>query len=451
MKNICVKGYINYEGEGYTFSYEDKKLNLINKENKQSFFSEYKYVDSFKGFTVDGFDIIFYINNHIYYKDGCYICSPRCIIFSRNNEYRLDKIKFDALRISGGTINRFYSNRNMIGFAPEEKECFKFKNIKETISEEIVNLNGEDAKVELSIMEPGWKDDGIIIFNNYDSLLRIKYSSGKDYNSTIKDLNSVDKFFKFCANRVNISFDEIFLEIKNENGKYDKVAEINIPYMIDNEINKSMLDYIVFNGHLNDVFEFLDNSDYIFSIIPDNNKSFGTISNKDYCAGFSCFESIYQYIHGNDEEEKKNKEEIILNEVKKEILPLLENVEQKYKGNNKIKREFVKRFINIICKANLKLEKCIINELENNDFIIESVYYKRRNEIKENGINESVIKAVEDRDNITHNNTVKLDSISIGIYEIILKLNFVMILEYIGVTRDIYEEKISQLGLLNII
>ena len=111
----------------------------------------------------------------------------------------------------------------------------------------------------------------------------------------------------------------------------------------------------------------------------------------------------------------------------------------------------MKRFINIILKANLKLEKCIIKELENNDFIIESIYYKRRDEIKENGINKSVIKAVQDRDDITHNNTVKLDNISIGIYEMILKLNFVMILEYIGVSRDIYEKKLSHLGLLNII
>ena len=67
MKNIYVKGYINYENTSYTFSYENKKLTLINIENKQSFFSEYKYVEFFKGFTVDGFDILFYINNDIYY------------------------------------------------------------------------------------------------------------------------------------------------------------------------------------------------------------------------------------------------------------------------------------------------------------------------------------------------------------------------------------------------
>ena len=42
MKNIFVKGYINYENDRYTFSYEDKKLTLINVENKQTFFQQYK-------------------------------------------------------------------------------------------------------------------------------------------------------------------------------------------------------------------------------------------------------------------------------------------------------------------------------------------------------------------------------------------------------------------------
>ena len=451
MKNIYVKGYINYENTSYTFSYENKKLTLINIENKQSFFSEYKYVEFFKGFTVDGFDILFYINNDIYYKNGCYICSPRCIIFLRNSEYILEEIKFDTLRISGGTLNRFYSNRKMIKFDPKEKDNFKFRDIQETVTEEIVNLNDKVTKFELSIMKPDWIDDGIITFYNYDSLLRIKYDSKQDYKEIIKDLNSVDKFFKFSANRIDISFDDIYLEMKNEDDKYDKAAEIIIPYMIDNEVNKDMLDYTVFNGHLNDAFKFLNKSNYIFSIIPDNNKAFETISNKDYCAAFSCFESIYQYIHGNDEKVKKTKDEIILDEVKKELLPLLENAEQKYKGNNKIKRDFIKRFQDIICKANLKLEKCITNELENNDFIVESIYYKTRNEIKENGINKSIAKAVKDRDDITHNNTVKLDNISVGIYQMILKLNFVMILEYIGVSRDIYEKELNHLGLVNII
>lgn len=65
---------------------------------------------------MDGFDIVFYINNSIYYKDDSFICSPRCIFISRNNVYNPIDMKFDALRFSGGITNRFYINRNMIEF-----------------------------------------------------------------------------------------------------------------------------------------------------------------------------------------------------------------------------------------------------------------------------------------------------------------------------------------------
>ena len=60
MRKVFIKGYINYDNENYTFIYEDEKLTLISVENHQTFFNEYKYVDEFIGFTVDGFDIVFY-------------------------------------------------------------------------------------------------------------------------------------------------------------------------------------------------------------------------------------------------------------------------------------------------------------------------------------------------------------------------------------------------------
>ena len=229
------------------------------------------------------------------------------------------------------------------------------------------------------------------------------------------------------------------------------MESIYVPYMTEGQINKDMINYDIVQDHLNDIFKFLDSSDYIFSIIPENNKVFENISNKDYCAAFSCFESIYQYVKSNSEDTIEIKEELALKELQEELLPLLDSIDEKYKGNNKTKRDFIKRFKNIINTANLKLEKCIIKELEQNDFIIESIYYERRDEIKEKGISESVMKAVSDRDNITHNNTIKLDNISIGIYEMISKMNYVMIFNYAGISKEKYANKIVQLGLTNII
>lgn len=78
---------------------------------------------------MDGFDIVFYINR-IYYKDGSFICSPRCIFISRNKVYNLIEMKFDALRFSGGLINRFFSNRNMIEFDSNEKDHLNLRSKK---------------------------------------------------------------------------------------------------------------------------------------------------------------------------------------------------------------------------------------------------------------------------------------------------------------------------------
>ena len=450
MKEVYIKGYVKYKDEDYTFIYEDNKLTLVSIKNKITMFNEYKFIEEFKGYTVDGFNIIFYINKNIYYKNGCFICSPRCIIIARDRTFELANMKFKTLRISGGVINRFYSNRNMIDFN-EDSLDLKFKKVEETISEEMVCLNKEQSSFEFSIIKPGWKYDGIVSFDNYDSLLRIKYSSEKDYKAIIKDLNVVDKFFKFCTNRINISFDKIFIEKINKDDKFENVAEIIVPYMTEKETNKDMLDYPIFKDHLNDIFNFLDNCDYIFSIIPDNDKEFASISNKTYCAAFSCFESIYQYINEKEKEVGTTKEEIALAEVKEDLIPLLEEVEKEYIGKSRFKRDLLERFIHLISTANLKLEKNIKNELEKNIFIIESIYYKRRDEIKQNGLFQSVIKAVKDRDDITHNKTIKLDSTSIGIYEMISKLNYVMIFNHVRISKDIYSPKIQHLGLSNII
>lgn len=405
----------------------------------------------FVGNTLDGFDIIF-ILIIIYIITLVFIFVHQDVfILSMRKSIKLDELQFNTIRFSGGIVNRFYSNRIMIEFDPKSEGNFKYKNIEETVLCENVNINGMDSIFEFSIMLPGWKDDGVITFNNYDSLLRIKYSSTKGYSEIIKDLSTIDSFFKFCANRVNISFNKINLEIKNDDGKYEIVANVYVPYMIDGQINRYMINYDIVQDHLNDIFKFLDSSDYIFSIIPENNKVFESISNKDYCAAFSCFESIYQYVKSNSEDTTEIKEELALKEVQAELLPLLDSIDEKYKGNDKTKRDFVKRFKNIINTANLKLEKCIIKELEQKDFIMESIYYERRDEIKEKGISESVMKAVSDRDNITHNNTIKLDNISIGIYEMISKINYAMIFNYVGISKEKYANKIVRLGLTNII
>ncbi|MBQ2938677.1 MAG: hypothetical protein IJE05_07440 [Clostridia bacterium] len=60
---------------------------------------------------------------------------------------------------------------------------------------------------------------------------------------------------------------------------------------------------------------------------------------------------------------------------------------------------------------------------------------------------EVYIKGISDRDDITHNKTIKLDNISIGIYEIVSKLNYIMILNYIGIA--VIQTQVLQNNIMN--
>ncbi len=450
MNKIYLRGYIDYNNEKYTFVYEDKKLTLMAVENKFTFFKEYKYVKEFNGITEERYNVIFYIDDNIYYKNGCYICSPVCILISLNTNYSIVDLKIDTLNFSGGIINRFYSNQKMISFNLKENRRPNFKKVEETISKENVILNKNELIFELSISEPGWKNDGIITFDNYNSLLKVKYSHKKDYDSVIDDIRTINTFFEVCSNRKNISYDDVFLETKDCNGKNIMIAKIILPYMEVLDTTKEMLDYDILKNHLSNMFEFLDKCNYIASGIPDQENEMTFLRVRDYCYMFSCFEGIYEYIHSNNKE-NTTKEDTKLEDVKKEILPLLVILDEKYKGVDGTKRKFIKRFMNIIANANLKLEKCINNELKENEFVLNSIYYTLREDIESNGISNSISKAIKDRDNITHSHIVKLDNISLGIYELLRKLNYVMMLQCIGLSKEIYSEKIMFLGMNGII
>ncbi len=89
-------------------------MTLISLKCQPKFFNEYRYINYLEGLTLDGFEIVFYVNSEIYYKSSCYICSSRCIFISQNKEYCLSEMKFSSLKFTGATLNRFYSNRNLI-------------------------------------------------------------------------------------------------------------------------------------------------------------------------------------------------------------------------------------------------------------------------------------------------------------------------------------------------
>ena len=458
MQKIYLRGYIEYNKRKYTFNFEEKKLVLISTENEITFFEGHQYVDFFEGQTLDGFDVVFHIKNKIYYKDGCYICFPRSILIVKEDYLRISELNFDSIKIVGGNINRFYSNKKMISYNKKEYKKnninnFVFKNEEETKLKETVCINGTKTLFELFIQHPRWKDDGSYNFGQFDSSVRINYNYAVNYKKVIQDIAKTERMFQFCANRNNIVFENIFLEIQDSENKHKSVAEIIVPYMIENDVSKYMINYDTLSGHISNLIEILNNSNYVLSIIPNDESEHNTITNKDYCAVFSCFQFVNNYKKSESfDETKEDKYEESLNEIKDEILAFLEEKDQEYYGKDRRKRGYIKSFINMVNVSNLKLEKSIVKELVERQYLIETLNnYEIKEKINKMGLQESTEYAVRIRDYITHNNIVNLDEVAIGMYQIITRLNYAIILEKAEIEKVKVEKIIRFLTQKNVI
>ena len=452
MKKVYFKGYINYKNDNYTFSYNNGRLELIKVKHTLSPINQYIYIDYLKGFTIDGFDIIFYINKKCHFWNESYTCMPQIIFVSNDSSMNLSDSKFDSLCFIGGSINRFYSNRNMIKLKDDVELSqgieFEFKSPEETKISEKATIDGINLEFELSNVKPGWRDDGIFTFDEYNSMLRLKYDKSISIEALVPNIISIQKLMQFCSNRKIITFNTVHIESKNIDGKFEKKVLVFIPPIEDNEINKYMIEYDTISGNINQIFEYFNKSEYVLENIPRDNKEFNIISNKDFSSSVSCFQATYNIVNANKNVDSSNEE---LNELKLELQKLFDNLNQKYTGVSSRKRKYLSRFNHIIQSSDLKIENILISEIKEHDYLLECLNYKFRDKINELGIEASCEQSISKRDDITHEDLVELNEIDVGIYFLIVKLNYIMILEYCNVDKEKIKKCIEHLSIREII
>lgn len=431
-------GYINYNERTYTFHYKDDFLTLIivnpNKESQEDWFygwNQYEKVEYFKGFTSDGFEIYFYINDTIRKWNGTYRCFPKIMIISKNQKVLLSETKYKTLKFTGGIVNKFYSNRKIFDNWVDNiinNRTIKFKNLKETVSAENICIDSKKAIFEISVTQPGLSDNGSIKIGNIDSIIRIIYKKEWKVENILNSVLKMRDLFFFCLNRRYFSFDKISLEIKNEDDKYVEVANVYIPNSEDIKEPKYMLSYQLIEGNVNKLLKILDEVKYITYKIPKDDKEYTSVTATSYANTFSAFQSIYNYCNKNNILEKD-----IYKETKAEIIDELIKLSEKYRDKNGKKRKIIKRYINLIDKkTDFKLETMINNELNNHNFILESLPDQRYKDILENS-EEVIIDAVESRDLITHDDVFAPRDVDIAVYLVLERLIHILILKKIGV------------------
>ena len=75
------------------------------------------------------------------------------------------------------------------------------------------------------------------------------------------------------------------------------------------------------------------------------------------------------------------------------------------------------------------------NEFAKNEYLIEVLNCDIKKAVMQKGIKDSISYAIENRDYIAHENTVNFDDVSVGVYQIIYRLNYIMILTYVGIDK----------------
>ena len=442
-------GYIDYNHKIYTFTYKDKLLTMILSDpnfDDSWFFNSPENVDYFKGYTSQGKEIYFYIDNDITKFGGIIKCFPKIVIYSTNSNYSLSKTKYCSMKFSGGVINNFYSNRHIFDGSIDNK-VIKFKELEQAKKEENIIIDNKKAIFQISVSYPSIHYGTGITIGNINSTIRLIYNKPWKSVDLIKSILKIDDLLFFCMNRRCFDFDKIYLELRNEEGKFFNAAEIYVPYEKNEDIPKNMIDYLSIEGKLNKLLKILDNVNYLTYSIPADRKEFISITATNYSNIFSAFQSLYNYCYSKKDIVYDENE---FDELKDEIINSLKLLSDKYKGVNAKKRKYVDKYINIVKQSNLTLEHMIIQEIEKYNHVLRDLPDKKYISIM-NNYSEIVKDAVHDRDMITHSDVFAPSDSDIAVYLTIKRLIYAMVLKKIGLSKSEVKNKISYLNSMKVI
>lgn len=448
MEKIKIKGYITLSEKKYTFLYEKDRLSVLSCDEEYTILDYLKNITILEGITTFHSRVLFMINKEVRYSNGYFETYPDYVIFINNNVKEVP-IEIDAIKFEGGDITRFYTNKRIIenDIMDIPTTELKLKDPKETVSTEICNINGKEVKLEFSVSKPGFIYDGKIKFEDINSNLRIKYKSKVDYLMAIKDVDMIERLFKLACVSSKYTFGKIDIEIMNEDKKYERIGNIYIPRMNQTSSIQNIFSYDFFEGKFNNLFNEIDKFEYIYEIISERRKNKSNITEKDYVSAFSCFQILYNWFNSNVKKEV-NEIEKDLNEIKKEIIEELKKLDEKYKGVDSKKRKFINRFEELVGKSNVKLESNIIKVINDHMYIFErmhELYFENKSKELLENIEDYVIDAVKDRDDITHNGIVEINEYSLIIYRSVVISCYIMIFEKLGINKEKIKDNIQRM------
>jgi hypothetical protein len=456
-----IYGYLTMNNSEYFFSFENYILELMPTR-----YSETISLDSFKDFVnaVNGNDddnsydedvikgktinngnsILFFIKSMIRRTPTTYTFNTYAYI-----EFESDETEIDKFTVYSEELNWFYNIRKAYQYSvtPVTGEAnVEIKSFGELSKSFSFSFENKDVQASINITRniSNMSRNPITL----DTELTFYFDSTKDYEFVIRLQYIVLSFLRYIAYRKNISFYKIILGKKKENSDlYTKTGMLNIydekDTYIESEktIRDKVIDFELLQNNLGEIFQAFSDGSVYLDHIPYNSRDKNKISPARFILVMAAFEWEFRNIYGDI----KTKENEKFRNAKNGIIGFLE---EKINGSSGKEKEYTKKYKKIIENSDMSLSERINRALKDYADILEvfitSLY--KMNNIENYKYSEIALRLETQRNNYAHGNIDKeLNGLVILDLIIMEWLNYAMVLNKIGMDRNIIKKSINKL------
>lgn len=447
-------GFVEISDKKYSFSYDGDVLHLIPDTGELALPLGNDYEFQYLCCTTAANESIVFLSCVLRYFSGGYVGKPGGLILGYSN---IGLESFDAITFSGDLINGFYSPLNLIeGEQPKYDYnigggTITLKPFSETTHKEIITIKGYEAQLTVSVTQPGNLMRNSKNLGNLKSILRIEFKDKIDLQSFIPLYEHIRKLFSFLYFRQNIYFDDITLQTRTIDDKFQRIAKVTTR-KLNGQVdlsNRRQIEYFFIKNHISNLLSIINNDQINLLFIPKDDISYSIIDINSFISCCASFESIFCFIHPN---QKENNNEFY-KQAKLDILNYLTDMDLKYKGKNKKLREAYKSFKRVIELSDFSLAEKISFAIEQYRPYLDSLMFKipRIHHIEGKDVyleKKEIITQIPNevarmRNTIMHQRIIPFDNIHMIGYQVLQCLIYAMIMQNAGVDEQITRRAID--------
>ncbi|PKM39140.1 MAG: hypothetical protein CVV04_12515 [Firmicutes bacterium HGW-Firmicutes-9] len=349
-----ISGYTEIESAKFTFFLNDFLLTLVLYKGelpRDMFFKQYN-LKNLKGETTDHREICFFgLSFYSGFMSSSLETYISGYVIGRNNNSDVEISSFSALSLYGSIVDKYYNPIIKYDHKSSSNDYEKGTSIRILKSYDEVDYHIKLAPhldMTLGIVSPSEPTPYNSKLGDLHSYLSITTDLEWDLDRLIALYRNIYQFFALFNFRKNISFDEIVLSKRMDDGRLDPIG--NFIVATKNPCTSVHQLYTIYhsdiNEHIVDLYFFLKQFGSYLSFIPETDNDARILDYSKYIQTCAVFESLFKKYHKNlagstPKTTLKSKFKFALNEYRNIIVDVFSNIELKDSDIEDIAKAFV--------------------------------------------------------------------------------------------------------------